>query len=364
MNTRAARAALALATVAVTASAWFVFHGSGDNTTVTADFAYINGIYPGSPVQVLGVPVGTVDAVAPQGTSVRVTMTVAGDVDIPADAQAFVMNPSVVSDRFVELGPAYRGGPVLGDEVIGVERSHSPINWDQLQDSLDTIATALGPDSGTGGEGADVGGALSALADRTAGLGPQINDAIGDISRATAVVGGNSEQLGALIDNLDRLITAVTARQGAVQSVTDSLANLGNEIQRQDLEIGEPIAQLRSMFDHLDRLLADRGDDVRAVVQNAGALTGQFAAREAQFAEFMDVLPLMMQNIGNTIGEDQRARIRLNISTDLDQFAAAVPLCREYALPICTGAGITNPITVPFETPDPLGLPQLLGGQR
>ena len=352
----------ALVTIVSVVGAWFVFFASDNSTTVTADFSYINGIYPGSPVHVLGVPVGTVDDVSPQGTSVRVTMRVESGVDIPADAGAFVMNPSVISDRFVELGPAYRGGPTLDEAVIPVERNRSPINWDQLLDSVNTVASALGTQSSAGTSG--IGSALDIVADGTAGLGPEINDAIGNISRATAVVGGNSEELGTLIENIDRLIGAVASRQGAVQSVTDSLAQLGAEIQQQDLEIGEPIAQLRSMFDHLDRLLVDRGDDLRAVLQNASTLTGQFAAHEAQFAELVDLLPLMMENIGNTIGEDQRARIRLNVSTDLDQFAVAVPLCRELALPICTGAGITNPIPVPISTSNPLGLAQLLGGGR
>ena len=354
MKTLALTAVLAV----VSAGAWFVFFATDDARTVTADFAYINGIYPGSPVHVLGVPVGTVETVTPQGPSVRVTMSVSADVDIPADAEAFVMNPSVISDRFVELGPAYDGGPTLGEDVIPVSRSHAPINWDQLLDSVNTIAGALGP------EQANVGGAGDVLAEGTRGLGPDINDAILAVSSATAVVGGNSEQIGMLIENVDRLISAVAAREGAVASMTNSLADLGEEIRRQDLEIGEPIAALRDMFDRLDQLLADRGDDIRAVLQNASALTGQLAANEAQFAELVDTVPLMLQNIGNTIGEDRRARIRLNVSTDLNQFATAVPLCRDLALPICTGAGITNPIPVPLSTSDPLGLAQLMEGGR
>lgn len=340
----------------VACGGWFVI-STDDSTTVTADFAYIDGIYPGSPVQVLGVPVGTVDAVDPQGTSVRVTMSVSG-VDIPADAQAYVMNPSVVSDRFVELGPAYRGGPTLGDNIIPVERSHSPINWDQLMASVTTLAGALGPDGG------DVGSALDIVAGGTAGLGPAINDAIRDISQATAVVGGNSDQIGALIENLNTLVTALASREGALTSVTDSLDLLGRQLASEDIDIGTPIAQLRSMFDRLDVLLADRGQDLRAVLANTRDLTGRFAAHQAQFAEFLDLLPLTMQNIGNTIGDDERARIRLNISTDLDQFAAAAPLCRDLALPICTGAGLTNPVPVPISTSDPLGLAQLMTGGR
>ncbi|GAA3166078.1 hypothetical protein GCM10020255_051760 [Rhodococcus baikonurensis] len=48
-------------------------------------------------------------------------------VDLPADASAYVLNPSVISDRHIELGPAYTGGETLKDgDQIPIERSHSP----------------------------------------------------------------------------------------------------------------------------------------------------------------------------------------------------------------------------------------------
>src|SRR5690606_2907049 len=55
--------------------AWYVFSRTDSSRTVHADFEYVNGIYVGSTVAVLGVKVGTVTAVEPRGTSVRVTMT-------------------------------------------------------------------------------------------------------------------------------------------------------------------------------------------------------------------------------------------------------------------------------------------------
>jgi phospholipid/cholesterol/gamma-HCH transport system substrate-binding protein len=348
----------ALIAVAALVGGWFVLHGSEHSTTVTADFAYINGVHPGSPVRILGVPVGTVTDITPRGNAVRVVMSITSDDAIAADAEAYVMNPSVISDRFVEIGPVYQGGEELGDSVIPVERSHSPINFDQLLDSVDVIATAVGP------EGADLGAAAAELAETTDGTGPAVNEAIRNIAQATAVIGGNSENIGALVETVNQLITAVDRRDGAVESVVDSLDRLGQEFRTQDLDVGTPIAQLTSMFDELDRLLAGRGDDLRAALDNAADLTGRLATHEAQFAELMDVLPLAMQNIGRTIGDDQRGRIRLNVSTDLDQFASTVPLCRDLALPICTGAGFTNPIPVPIGASDPLGLIQLLAQGR
>ncbi|MFD1046472.1 MlaD family protein, partial [Kibdelosporangium lantanae] len=42
----------------------------------------------GSTVRVLGIPIGTVDAVEPVGTQVRATLSLDSDQPIPADASA------------------------------------------------------------------------------------------------------------------------------------------------------------------------------------------------------------------------------------------------------------------------------------
>ena len=85
---------------------------------ITAYFAETIGVYPQSTVRVLGVPVGTVDAVQPDGTSVKVTMTIDSGVKIPAGADAVVLAPSVVSDRYIQLTPAYTGGPLLASGAV------------------------------------------------------------------------------------------------------------------------------------------------------------------------------------------------------------------------------------------------------
>ena len=90
----------------------FVF-GGGHVKTLTAEFPRTVSIYQGSDVRVLGVPVGKIDSVTPSGTQVIVTMHYDADVQVPADAKAVIISPSIVGDRFVQLTPAYTGGPVL-----------------------------------------------------------------------------------------------------------------------------------------------------------------------------------------------------------------------------------------------------------
>ena len=121
LRTRRERLALGAGAVivaaALVAGGVLLYRAGHQGKQVTAYFAETVGVYPGSTVRVLGVPVGAVDAVQPQGTQVKVTMTVNSGVSVPAGAKAVVIAASVVSDRYIQLTPAYTGGPQLADNA-------------------------------------------------------------------------------------------------------------------------------------------------------------------------------------------------------------------------------------------------------
>ena len=103
---------------------WWVFSSMG-TTKITATFHRTVGIYEGSDVRVLGVAVGKVDSVEPQGETVKVTMTVDRGVELPADVRAVQIIPSVVADRYVQLAPAYSGGPKASRDItLGLSLIH------------------------------------------------------------------------------------------------------------------------------------------------------------------------------------------------------------------------------------------------
>lgn len=346
-----------LLVAAVAAAGWFVFGRTDNEKTVTADFGYVNGIFAGSTVTVLGVPVGTVTEVAPRGTTVRVTLSMPDDVQLPADANAYVLNPSVISDRHVELGPTYRGGPLLEDGAqIPVERTHAPIDFDGLMGSISTLTDALG------GKDGQTGDLVTDAANGWRGRGEQFNTAITNLSTATGVVGARAEDIGALVENLNTLMTALDARQVSLDSLVRGLGELGDEWSAQQIDIGAPLRDLRVVLDQMNTFVAGHGDDVGAIAGNAAALGDVLAANQSGLAEFMDVVPLLMQNLSRSVGDDDRGRIRLNVSTALTQFAVAEPLCRRYPMPLCTGAGLTNPISFPVSASDPLGIVSAITG--
>lgn len=149
----------------------------------------------------------------------------------------------MISDRHIELGPAYTGGETLKDgDQIPIERAHSPpIDFDGLMGSVSTLADAF-----AGGDG---GGNLGDLVSRGAagwqGQGDQFNTAIRNLSTATGVVGARSEDIGALVDNLNTLMNALDARQVSLDELVGDLGVLGDQWASQNMDISQPLQDLQ-----------------------------------------------------------------------------------------------------------------------
>src|SRR4051794_4921479 len=122
------------------------FRPSG--THVTAYFPSATGLYKGDPVKVMGVVVGKVSSVKPDGDRVRVELEIRSQ-PVPADARAAIVAPSLVSERFVQLAPAYTVGKKMASGgVIPLNRTAIPVSFDDVKRELTDLATALGPAPG------------------------------------------------------------------------------------------------------------------------------------------------------------------------------------------------------------------------
>lgn len=353
--------ALVLAAVLVLAYLLSGTRGGSDRVRVVAEFAGADGVYAGSQVRIVGVEVGIVEDVEPAGDVARVHMSLDPDTTLPADVGALVMNPAVIADRFVELSPAYTGGPTFpSGGVIGAERTRSPLDFDEFVTSLDTLSTAFAPGADEIAEGLDRG------AEALDGRGDTLNRAIRDLSTVSAVGGARAEDLDTLVTHLNTLMTAAGGRDDRLRQLVLGLDDLGRQIDEDQLDPGAPTEDLRVILDELDRIMAERGDDITEATGATREVTELYAAHRTDFAEFLDLYPVMMENLAESIGSDGRARIRLNISSNISHFARGRELCEQNPLPLCTGAGLTNPLMFPVEQDDPLGLvgafEQMTGG--
>jgi phospholipid/cholesterol/gamma-HCH transport system substrate-binding protein len=367
-------AGAALVVVALVVDGLLVFGGGGKR--VTAYFAETIGVYAGSTVRVLGVPVGTVNSVTPDGTKVKVTMTLNSGVAVPANASALVVSPSVVADRYIQLTPAYTGGPQIADgAVIPVARTAVPVEVDQVYSSLAKLANAL--------SGANENGALSQAiktgAANLAGNGGYLRAMITQFSGLSKTLGGSAGNLFASIGYLQSFTTMLKNNNGQVKLAERQLAEVSAFLAADRQDLSAAITTLAVALNQVKSFIGSNRALIDANVNKLAAITSILSQERASLAEALDVAPLAADNLVNAydatrhtldgrgdLNEFSMGKIIGKVSTMADSGAGSLfgPFG---SVPVPTSAlGIVPPLPLPAAGPV-YGTPQALvasGGHR
>jgi virulence factor Mce-like protein len=283
---------------ALVAGGVLAYHASHRGKQVTAYFTEAIGVYPGSTVRILGVPVGAVDAIQPQGTQVKVTMTVDSGVAVPAGAKAVVVAASVVSDRYVQLTPAYTGGPQLADNaVIPVGRTAVPVEVDQIYTSLNRFAQALGPN------GLNKNGALSELVNTGAanltGNGASLHALITQFGALSKTLGDNSGNLFATITNLQRFSSMLKANDGQVRLAEQQLADVSGILAADRQDLGAALNELATALGQVQGFIAGNRSLLKSNIAKLASITKILADERASLSEAVNTIPLAVDNVVN-----------------------------------------------------------------
>lgn len=274
--------------------------GGGSTRPISARFAEAPGLYAGNDVDVLGINVGRVTAVRPGPGYVTVDMRIKSSVKIPADASAVLMAPYVVSDRFIQLGPAYTSGPTLATgAVIPTSRTAIPQSVDQVIGTLTDLARQLGP------EGANKNGALSAVVHQLAvSFGPNGQDfhaAVVNFSQALDALSANSPALAGTLTNLGQLSQALADHSSDYQSFAANLASVSQILANDRQDISATLSSLQSLFANLTSFIDTDGASLGSSIANLKQFAAALAAQQTALAQAYDLAPLSLENLDNAI---------------------------------------------------------------
>ncbi len=228
---------------------------------VTAFFPRAIGLFERSTVLVLGVEVGRITEVEPEGDRVRVGLRIKEDVKIPAGAAAVIVPISLVSDRYVQLTPVWRTGPSLRDGAeIPLERGIAPAELDDLLATLKSVLEALEPGTATspGALGRFVQNAERALD----GQGQALGTTIDAITTLLDALGSNASSVDDLIVNLDRLLTELSTHDVALQQTNRGLAGAFGTLAQEEGALESGTANLAALVAELGKLVRDHREDL------------------------------------------------------------------------------------------------------
>jgi virulence factor Mce-like protein len=288
--------AAGLAVVAVAGTSGVMALDDSESTRITAYFSRATGVYEGSDLRVLGVKVGTVDTVLPQGDEVKVTLLLDKDVKVPKNAHAVVVAPSVVADRYIQLAPAYTGGESIEDgAVLPAANNAMPLEVDQLYESITELSTALGP------EGANAQGALAGLFDTGAanlnGNGKAIGDSIEQFGKAAKTLDGSSGDLFATLAHLQSFTTMLKKNDGNVAKAEQQLATVTGFLADDKENLGAALKELGTALAKVKGFIKENRGSLKQNVDALAPLTQTLVDQRASLAEAMDTVPLAAGNV-------------------------------------------------------------------
>lgn len=240
--------------------------GGGGTNTVTAYFSRAVSVYKGSDVDIMGVRVGKVVSVKPDGDSVKVVMEYDDKYRLPANVKAAIVTPTLVADRFIQLAPAFTGGAALPDKgTIPKARTAVPVEMDEIYKSVADLTDALGP-NGANKNGA-LNNALKAGATALDGNGKLGNQMLSNLSQVAKTLDDNSGNLFQTLDGLNDITTTLGQNDATVQQFMTHLAKVSQQLSGESGDLQQALAAIADAVgitrdfvkDNKDKLTGDLG---------------------------------------------------------------------------------------------------------
>ena len=282
-------------------------------TTITATFPSAVGVSQGTDVRILGVTVGSVDEVTPMGDTVEVRLHVRRGIEIPADAKAVQVTPSVIPDRNIQILPAYSGGPTMesGDH-IPLERTATPVEVDKLYASVKGLTDALGPD------GANKDGALDRFvttsAETLGGNGAALGRSIDELSEAATTLADSSQDISETVVNLQSFVTMLAQNDAQVREFNAQMATFNQTVAGQREDLQGALGELSFALADVARLVRDNQDVIRSNADRLVTISQITADQRDDLEEILKTAPLALSNlIGAYDAESGSLSMRANI---------------------------------------------------
>lgn len=287
--------------------------GGGD-LRVTAMLDDSAGLFVGNDVGILGVPVGEVTAITPRGEVVEVELRIDASADVPASAGAVVVSRSVATDRYLELTPAFADGPRMEDGAsIPIERTRTPVEFDEVLGSLQQFSDGL---LGDQGDAAALKKLLRAGATALDGRGADLRRTLTDLSQAAGVLADNGDEISGTIGNLDELTQVLATNRVLVDRFIESIAGATDLFADERVAFGRSLTAMSRALESLAGFVKDNRVRLRQDLPRLTSAIEGVLRRSTELEESLEVLPLMMSNIGQAIGPDNRLDVKIPL-TDL-----------------------------------------------
>jgi phospholipid/cholesterol/gamma-HCH transport system substrate-binding protein len=245
--------------------------GAASRITVVGYFDNSIGLYVGDDVRIRGVSVGKITKIQPEPLRTRITFWFDRRHKVPAEANAVILSPQLVTGRAIQLTPPYRGGETMNNgTVIPQDRTAVPVEWDDVRTQLERLTEMLQP--ATPGGVSALGALINSAAGNLSGQGTAIRDTIVKLSQTISVLNEHSTDVFGTIKNLSTLVSGLRDSSDLLAQLNINLAGVSalladdpNKVARAVGDLNDVIGDVRSFVAETREPIGVASDTLRSV---------------------------------------------------------------------------------------------------
>jgi phospholipid/cholesterol/gamma-HCH transport system substrate-binding protein len=298
---RLSRRILAVALVVVMAVGVLVAlraTGQTARTTVVGYFDNSTAVFPGDDVRILGVPVGKVEKIEPQPERVKISFWVDRKYKVPAEVNAVILSPQLVTGRAIQLTPAYTTGPTLQNGAeIPQKRTAVPVEWDDIRDQLQRLNELLQPTKPGGVS--TLGEFINTSADNLRGNGATIRDTVIKLSQTLSALGDHSKDLFGTFKNLSTLVSALHDSTDLLEQLNGNLAAVTSVLADDPNKVGQTFEDLNAVVGDLQSFSAENREALGTTSDKLASITTALVESLDDIKQALHLAPTTLQNFSN-----------------------------------------------------------------
>lgn len=223
--------------------------GTPDGYLVRAQLPRSFNMFPGSPVQILGLDVGIVRelTVEPGSGVVVADLIIDHDVQLPEDVRAVVLTDALLGERYIQLDPPYEGGPTLDPGSTIEEPANVPAEFDELLTALNEFVEGI--------QTGDLPRLVDNLAEVLDGNGENLGQTLESTRDALGVLQDHDDDLIRLASKLSDVNETLNTRRQELGTVVQDFSELSRVLANQREPLDEALSSLARLSDEAGRLL-------------------------------------------------------------------------------------------------------------
>jgi phospholipid/cholesterol/gamma-HCH transport system substrate-binding protein len=300
MKTRWKLACAAVLAICLVGGTVVLVRATGQQSRIhlTAYFTNSNGLYPGDEIRILGIPVGKIDRIEPRPGQAKISFWVDGEYKVPAEVNAAIISPSLVSVRAIQLTPAYTSGPEITDNaVIPLQHTAVPVEWDDLREQLQRLTDTLQPTQPGGVS--TLGQFVSTAADNLRGQGANIRDTLIKLSQAFSALGDHSQDLFSTIKNISILVSALESSTDLMRQLNQNLAGVTGLLANGPDEVGRAVQDINDVVGDVQSFVADNKEAIGTTSDKLASVTTALNQSLDDIKQTLHITPTTFSNFLN-----------------------------------------------------------------